>query len=188
LNTIYFGKPKIEWSEEHRKTSERFKSLKLGFFDAQYKSQRHGEYFGKYQLLQMQSQMGDFKDNEVRFQASYIEGYSNTFQVGRVSRVAASYLVLDTPQGAGTGNFAKDVILVPVHSFRLMIRGSFHAPLQLVMPTKDNPDGVDDVGSLTAAQLNDVLEYQTKRLLPDPNDHSISKWLSNFIKPDFYMG
>ena len=63
LETKNFKKPKSQWSEKDREMSENFKDLKHGFFDAQYKSQRQGEHFDKYQLLQMQGQMGDFKDD-----------------------------------------------------------------------------------------------------------------------------
>lgn len=43
--------------------SEHSKDLEKGFLNAQYKSQSIGDYSGKYQLLQLRSQIGDFKDD-----------------------------------------------------------------------------------------------------------------------------
>ena len=103
-----------------------------------------------------------------------------------MARVAASYLVLDSPKNSSTGNLAKNVFLVPVQSFRMAIHKSFHAQLQQVIPATADDYAVDDVGSLTASQLNEVLEDWSIKMTPQPNDGSISQWLGNFIENDFY--
>jgi hypothetical protein len=110
----------------------------------------------------------------------------NRLTLVQVARVTASYLVLDSPKGSGSGNIAKNVFLVPVQSFARVIGDSFYARLEQAIPTTAGDYAVDDVGSLTASQLNDVLETGTIILTPRPYDDFICKWLGNFIKPDLY--
>ncbi|MCJ1296225.1 hypothetical protein MMC34_007791 [Xylographa carneopallida] len=147
---------------------EHFKGLKKDFCHSQYRPQRQGNHFDTYQLLQMQSQTGDFKDDKKR------------------GRVAASYLVVESLKASGAGKLAKTAFLVPFDSFRRAISGSFNAQLQKAIPTGVDDYFVDDVASLTASQLNEVLEDGIIKLAPRPTDGLINKYLSNFLNDNSY--
>ena len=104
----------------------------------------------------------------------------------QVVRVAASYLIFDSPQSISAGKTAKNVFLVPVHAFRQAIQGSPHGQLQQVTPVNADEDTVDDVANLTASQLNEVLKYGSIPLVPPPSNNRINEWLGNFIEGGFY--
>ena len=124
LATINSKKPKIEWSDKDRQMSEHIMDLERVFFGTQYKSQRKGDYFGKYQLLQLQSRRSS---NTTERYAFKLLASGNSVTLAQVARVAASYRVLDSTKSSGTWNTAKNVSLVPVQSFRMANGLSFQA-------------------------------------------------------------
>ena len=110
----------------------------------------------------------------------------NNLTLAQRGRVAASYLVVESLKASGAGKLAKTAFLVPFDSFRRAISGSFNAQLQKAIPTGVDDYFVDDVASLTASQLNEVLEDGIIKLAPRPTDGLINKYLSNFLNDNSY--